>query len=413
MKAARGLRLAGAAALCVVLSACGGLPFFGGSPTGPDAIQGPVKVGLVDVLSGNTPSAALGAYLVNSVQMQVDALNAQGGVLGIKVQLVTADDQLSPDKTPAAVSQLLADRSVRLLIGPSFAGLYLGAKPLVDRARVPNCLTSMAADDLMQDAPYTFRMQAQDRAAVPTLLGYLQHGTQIRKIGLVVEDDGVGDGWDRQLSEQASKFGLQYVGAAFVAPTGDQKAQVQQMLKQNADAVVLSSNPATAARTLQAITALKATAKLKTLGFSGLSTYAFPQQAGDAANGLTFISTIQTYMSDVPEARWPPAYHDFVKKAQARWGAAQNGVEMKALSAGAGCVADWARAVQAANDFDGTKVARAWERLDVAPDQSLMGVREHFATDDHDAVPVDGLSVYQWVKNGDRWGLKQLVGPAA
>jgi hypothetical protein len=44
--------------------------------------------------------------------------------------------------------------------------------------------------------------------------------------------------------------------------------------------------------------------------------------------------------------------------------------------------------------------------------QSLVGVHEHFAPDDHDAVPVDGLFVYQWAKGADHWGLKQLVGPA-
>ena len=71
----------------------------------------------------------------------------------------------------------------------------------------------------------------------------------------------------------------------------------------------------------------------------------------------------------------------------------------------------WAKAVQAANGFDGTAVAKAWESLDVPAAESLLGVRERFAADDHDAVPADGLDVYQWVKNGDRWGLKQLTGP--
>ena len=406
------LRLVAGAA-CLVLAACGGLPFLGGSSTGPGAIKGPVKVGLVDVFSGTSPYASQGSYLQNSLQFEIDALNAQGGLLGVRLQLVTADDQLSPERTPEAVRQLLADRSVKLLVGPSFAGLYLGAKPLVERARMPDCLTSMGADDLMQNAPYSFRMQAQDRVAVPTLLGYVQHGTQIRKIGLIAENDGVGQGYDQQLSDQASKFGLQYVGAAFVPPAGDQKAQVQQLLKQGADAVVLSNSPATATKTLQAIGALKATARLKALGFGGLGVYAFPQAAGDAASGLTFTSAIQTYLSDLPEARWPAAYRDFVKKAQARFGPAANGVEMKAVPGAAECVLDWARAVQAANDFDGARVARAWERLDVPAAQSLLGVRERFAPDDHDAVPVDGLAVYQWVKSGDRWGLKQLVGPAA
>jgi branched-chain amino acid transport system substrate-binding protein len=409
------MRLLGAlaaAASCLLLAGCGGLPFLGGG-SGPGAVHGPVKVALVDVFSGTSPYASQGVFLQNSLQVQIDALNAQGGLLGNQVQLVTADDQLDPARTATVVKQLLADRSVRLLVGPSFAGLYLGARPLVAQARVPNCLTSMAADDLMVGAPYTFRAQAQDHASVPALLGYVQHGTQVKKIGLVAENDGIGQGHDAQLSDQAPKFGLQYVGAAFVPPAGDQKAQVQQMLKLGADAIVLSDNPATAARTLQAISALKATARLKTLGFSGLNGYGFPLLAGDPANGLAFTSTIETYLSDVPEARWPPAYRDFVKKAQARFGAAANGVEMKAVPAAADCIVQWAKAVQAANDLDGTRVAKAWETLDVPAAQSVLGVRERFAADDHDAVPLDGLGVYQWVKNGDHWGLKQLIGPTA
>jgi branched-chain amino acid transport system substrate-binding protein len=400
------------AAACLLMSACGGLPFLGGGG-GPSAVRGPVKVALVDVFSGTSPYASQGSYLQNSVQIEIDALNAEGGLLGNQVQLVTADDQLDPTRTATVVKQLLADRSVRLLVGPSFAGLYLGAMPLVAQARVPNCLTSMAADDLMAGAPYSFRAQAQDQASVPTLLGYVQHGTQAKKIGLVAENDGIGQNHDAQLSDQAPRFGLQYVGAAFVAPTGDQKAQVQQMLKLGADAIVVSDNPATAAKTLQAIAALKATARLKALGFSGLNGYAFPLLAGDPANGLVFTSTIETYLSDVPDARWPPVYRDFVKKAQARFGAAPNGVEMKAVPAGADCILQWARAVQAANDFDGTRVAKAWETMDVPAAQSILGIREHFAPDDHDAVPPDALGVYQWVKNGTAWGLKQLIGPTA
>jgi branched-chain amino acid transport system substrate-binding protein len=398
------------AATCLLVTGCSGLPFLGGT-SGPDVVHGSVKVALVDVFSGTSPYASQGSYLQNSLQLEIDALDAQGGLLGHQVQLVTGDDQLDQTRTATVVKQLLADHSVRLMVGPNLAGLYLSAMPQVSQARMPNCVTGMAADDLMVGARYTFREQAPDAASVPTLLGYVQHGNQIKKIGLVAENDGLGQSHDAQLSDQAPKFGLQYVGAAFVAPTGDQKAQVQQMLKLGVDAIVVSDNPATAAKTLQAIAALKATAKLKALGFSGLNGYGFPQLAGDPANGTVFTSAIETYISDVPDVRWPPAYRDFVKKAQARFGAAANGVEMKAVPAAGDCIVQWVRAVQAAGTFDGTQVAKAWETLDVPAAQSVLGVHEHFTPDDHDAIPPDALGVYQWVKNGNAWGLKQLTGP--
>jgi ABC-type branched-subunit amino acid transport system substrate-binding protein len=229
---------------------------------------------------------------------------------------------------------------------------------------------------------------------------------------MIAEGDVFGTNYDRQLNELAPQNGIQYFGPLYVAPGADQKTTVQQMLQRGAEAVILSNNPATAAKTFTAITQLKATAKLKTLGFSGLGTYAFPQQVGDAANGLTFVSTTQTYLSDVPEARWLPGYRSFVDTVITRYGRSANGVEIKGTPAAADCVFGWARAVQAANDFDGARVTRAWEALDLSAQQTRLAVREKFSPSDHEAVPPDGVCVYQWVKNGDRWFLRQLVGPA-
>jgi branched-chain amino acid transport system substrate-binding protein len=408
----------------LLLCGCGGLPGAGGGVTA--GARGPVKVALVDAFSGGPAGAAIGPALQNSLQLEIDDLNAHGGLLGSRVQLVTADDQYSPAAAPDVMRQVLADRAVHLVVGPSFAGLYVGVKPLIERARTPNCLTSMAADDVMARAPFSFRVQEPDRSRIPALLGYLQRSTQLRKVGLITEDDAVGQDADRQLSDQAPRAGLQYVGAAFVgaagaaaaapggaAGAGDQKAQVQQMLKGGAEAVLLSGNPATASRTLLAIKAANAGARLRTFGFAGLASYGFAQQAGDAANGLILVSSIQSYLSDVPEARWPPAYRTFVRGALARYGPAANGVEMKGVPAAADCLLLWARAVRVANDFDGTRVAKAWETLDVPATQTVMGVREQFRPDAHDAVPADSLFVYQWTRNGDKWTLKQLAGAGA
>lgn len=409
-------RTAGLAVACVWIVACACSGVSGFRPgAGPGGVRGPVKVALVDVLGGTSGYESLGRDVQNSLQIEIDQLNAHGGLLGSPVQLVTFDDQYSPTTTAAVTQQALADPSVRLLVGPSFAGLYLGAKPLVDRRGVPNCLTSMDADDVMTNAPYSFREQEPARARLPALLGYMQRSTQLKKIGLIAEEDSVGQDADQELTDLAGRYGLQYIGAAFTATTPDQRSQVQQMLQRGADAVLVSENPATAGRTLQAIAQLKAGGRLhpfglNALGPAGLGSYGFAQQLGDPAGGLVFASSILDYLSDVPDARWSPAYRDFVRTALSRFPPTDGG-DMRAVAAGAECVSDWARAVLAANSLDGTLVARAWERLDVPAAESVLGVHERFSPADHDAVPADSIFVYQWVKNGDRWGLKRLAGP--
>lgn len=373
--------------------------------------RGPIKVALVDVFSGTSGFANLGPYLKNSLQLEIDDLNSRGGLLGSQLQLVTADDQYDMTRTQEVVKQLLSDHSVKLLVGPSFAGLYLAAKSAIDQAKVANCVTSMAADDVMRFAPFTFRAQEPDSARIVAILGYIRKSTPMKKVGLITEDDAVGHGYDSQLSEQSSRAGLQYIGASFIPATAsaDHKAQVQQMLQRGAEAVVLSNNQATAAKTLQAIKLLNAGAKVHPFGFSGLSSYSWAQQQGDAVNGLAFASTVLAYLSDLPDARWPQAYRAFARDALTRYGTASNGVEMQAIPAGGDCILQWSRAVQAARTFDEPDVAKAWEALDIPASDSLLGVREHFSSTDHDAVPPDGLNIYQWARTGERWWLRQLT----
>jgi branched-chain amino acid transport system substrate-binding protein len=408
MKGAWGAAAA-AVGVWLAMSACS-LPFSSGTTVGLGS-KGPVKVALVDVFSGNSGYGYLGPYLKNSLQVEIDDLNAAGGLLGAQIQLVTADDGYDMTRTPEVVKQLLSDSAVKLLVGPSFAGLYLGAKPLIEKAQVPNCVTAMYADDVMRTARFTFRAQEADTTRLGALLSYIRKNTQMKKVGLIADDDGVGHGYDGELSDQAGKAGLQYIGAAFAAATGDHKAQVQQMMQRGAEAVILSSNPSTAAKTLQAIKLLNATTRLKAFGFNSLASYDWVQQLGDPGNGVVFESTVQAYLSDVPEARWSPAYRNFSRQTITRYGTAPNRTEMQGIAAGADCITEWAKAVQAARDFNGTDVVKAWETLDIPAAESVLGVHEQFSRTDHDAVPPDGLCIYQWVKNSDKWGLRLLSGP--
>src|SRR5579875_402650 len=67
------------------------------SASAAPAPSGEVKVGIVSPFSG--PIGYLGEYMRNSVQVEIDKINAQGGVNGKKVTLVTRDDQLAPPQS--------------------------------------------------------------------------------------------------------------------------------------------------------------------------------------------------------------------------------------------------------------------------------------------------------------------------
>ena len=402
-----------AAALCglFAVAACGG----GGSSTpsnSPAAFKGTVKVALVDVFSGSF--GFFGGYLQNSLQVEADELNAKGGLLGYKIEITTADDKLSPDQGASLVRQQLADSNVKLLVGPSFTSVFLAAKPIINQSKVPNCLPAVAADSAMDGAVNSFRTQEQDRYRIPAVLNYVAKNTQVKKIGLIYEGDATGQSYDQQLGTAAQAAGLEYVGAAFTTATAtDHKPLVQQMIAKGAQGVILSNNSTTAGRTALAIQQLGVKDKLAQFGFSGLGGYTYPQLGGDTVDGTIFAATIQSYLTDIPESKWPATYRDFVEKITTQYGYSSNGLEMKGTPLAADCMIEWSKAVQKANAFDGTKVVKAWEALDIPPTQNVLGVREKFSASNHNAVPQEGIFVYQWAKQPDgKFRLKQLVGPA-
>lgn len=394
----------------LLLIACGG----GGSSTSssPGTFKGTVKVALVDVFSGGF--GFFGGYLQNSLQVEADEINSKGGLLGNKIEITTADDQLSPDQAASLVRQQLADSNVKLLVGPSFTSVFLAAKPIINQGKIPNCLPAVAADDAMDGAVNSFRTQEPDKYRVPAILNYIAKHTQIKKIGLIYENDASGQSYDRQLGTAASAAGLQYVGAAFTTSTAtDHKPLVQQILAKGAQGVILSGNSTTAGRTALAIQQLGVKDKLAQFGFSGLQGYTYPQLGGDAVDGTIFEATIQSYLTDIPETNWPATYRDFVKKIISQYGYASAGLEMKGTPSAADCMIEWSKAVQKAGTFDGAKVVKAWESLDIPASQTVLDVHERFSSSNHDAVGLEGIFIYQWAKQPDgKFRLKQLVGPS-
>jgi branched-chain amino acid transport system substrate-binding protein len=375
----------------------------------PSGFRGTARIALVNVFSG--PSGYVGEYVQNSLQAEVDAINASGGLLGNRLEVITADDEQKPDKGAELVREQVAEGDVKLLVGPSTTSVAVASMAAINAARVPNCTLELSSEAL-SGGPYTFRIQEQDRYRVAALLGYvLRSRSDIKRVGLISAGDPPSEVYEHELQDQAPRFGLQYVGRVVGSETSDQKGLITDLLARGAQAAVLPSNASSATRSVQAVNQLGAGSQLQLLGTSELGSYSFAQASGDAANGLVFESTIKSYLTGVLNSRWPPHYRSFTQKVTSQYGYASNGVEMKALPAAADCMVEWSRAVKAAGTFEGTAVTRAWERLDLAPDQTVLGAHEKPGPGNHDGLAQDGIFIYQWARSGDRWTLKQLTGP--
>jgi branched-chain amino acid transport system substrate-binding protein len=78
--------------------------------------QQPIKIGHSMALTGTLGGGGKGALI--GLQLWVEDVNAKGGLLGRKVELITYDDQSNPATTPGIYTKLLDVDKVDLLIAP-------------------------------------------------------------------------------------------------------------------------------------------------------------------------------------------------------------------------------------------------------------------------------------------------------
>jgi branched-chain amino acid transport system substrate-binding protein len=389
------------ALLCSALlaaAACGGAE--AGTPPAS------IRVVLVDAFTG--PSAIRGASLQNSLQLEIDGLNAGGGLLGRRVQLVAADDEAKAPKAADLVREHLADERVGLLVGPGGTATYMAARPWVDRARVPDCLPVRVADGAVGGAS-TFRTRSADRTEATVLLDYVQKRTQVRRLGALAGGDADARDLDQVLGDLAPRSGVEYAGSVSLAAVPDVRSAVQQLAGRGVEGLLLAADAGPAAEAVRALQDLGLRDQVAVFGLDQLAVLAYTDQARDAAAGTVLVAPIRADLTNRPGATWPPAYRAFVKGVAARYGYTPNGLEIRGLPEAAECVALWARAVRSAGGFDGPGVSRAWERLQVDADDAVLGVPERFTSRQHDALASDGLFVYRWARKGDQYRLEQLV----
>lgn len=386
----------------VLVSSCGG----GGTATPSPGT--PITIAVIEPFSG--PFGFYGGYVANSMQVEIDRINAAGGVLGHKLQLVTRDDQLSPQPTITAVRELSADPTVGMIEGPSFTFLYKAAMPVYEQNKKVNCQVAVADTNAIQGAQYTFRTGVYNKVSDAAILDYASKSLSVKTIGLIYSNDATGQSIDADLKSLAPTYNLTYMGVKFFN-TGAQSMLQQVKSLMSADAIFISGNSTDAGAT--AISAQQAGYKGLLIGNNGLQGFTYVESAGAAANGTVFSSNDLAYETSVPESQWPAAYRAHIDAVAAKFGyqtGAKSGVKvLKGTTLSGDCVALWAKAVEKAGSTDQAKIDKAWESLSLPASKVPSGISVSFSSSNHDEFQTaQQMYIYKWVSQGSSWTLQVL-----
>jgi branched-chain amino acid transport system substrate-binding protein len=184
----------------------------GGAAAQPSASAAPkeevIQVGLITSLTGRF--SALGSENKKAVEIAVEQVNANGGLLGKKVALVTRDDQTLPDQSVLAYNAIKA-ADVVAIIGSAFSNSALATLPLAQRDGVPYLSVTPAEEQVQPIKPYVFVIPALTTAYAERYLEYMQ-AQGIKKIAVAHDTKGAYavSGYNAMKS-LAPKYGVQIV----------------------------------------------------------------------------------------------------------------------------------------------------------------------------------------------------------
>jgi branched-chain amino acid transport system substrate-binding protein len=124
-----------------------------------------LKVGLVDTYTG--PATAFTNDVLDGFNLAVGKINAKGGVLGKKIEVVTRDDKFKPDIGLTMAKELVLKENVDLLMGTINSATALAVSDLCRKEKVPFLVTFSKSDKITGEKGhrYVFSMNENTEMA--------------------------------------------------------------------------------------------------------------------------------------------------------------------------------------------------------------------------------------------------------
>lgn len=140
-----------------------------------------VRLGLNYPKTG--PYAWQGADQLRSAQLAIDEVNAEGGILGRKVELVTRDSQSSVPVTRVNVLELIVNDKVQMVFGGVASSVAVEAGNICEAKQVPffGTLTYSTTTTCEDGHRHTFRECYDSWAAAKVLSGYMREHFRNKK----------------------------------------------------------------------------------------------------------------------------------------------------------------------------------------------------------------------------------------
>lgn len=377
-------------ALMVVVAGCGGGDNAGKSKDQAAPAGDTIKIGFLGAMNGS--HAAYGKPTLKGMEMAVEDINAKGGVLGTKLEIIKEDHR--SDKTEAAnVTQKMITNKVAAIVGDPTTGITKLAANICQSAKVVLISAGANGPGVVEIGDYIFRDTLIDAVGAPAVAKYAVEKMGWKNVALVTStNNDYSVGLSKIFKESLNTAGARIVIEQSIQD-GDQNfsAQVTNISKADVDGIVFTGYYTEGGLLMKEV--VKQGLNLKMLGGDGLFGATLWELGGQAVEGS------MVYVSFAPDERYASdVTKDFMKRYQEKYNEIPDLFSVQGYDA----VKMLAEAMERANSADPGKF-----KDELAKTSNYNGVSGNI-TIGPDREPVKSPVYLLEVKN-QNWAVKDVI----
>ncbi|HEY0183668.1 MAG TPA: ABC transporter substrate-binding protein [Rhodopila sp.] len=172
-----------------------------------------IRVGWLATFTGPLSSPTIG--FDRGVKYAVDQINAQGGVNGRLIEVVSRDTQGDPTKAVNATQDVISRQKVHAIFGPANSGELLATTPIMARAKMPSLVPGVV-NSLIDPVKYpnAFRVTPSNIQWDGAVRNYCKNIMKVKKVAITADATGYGTSAhdDSMISFKKDGFDIVYDG---------------------------------------------------------------------------------------------------------------------------------------------------------------------------------------------------------
>ncbi len=348
----------------------------------PAMAEDTIKLGLVAAMSGQ--SAKSGEAIVRGLSVAVDEINAKGGVLGKKVELIVRDDESNPAKGVVAARELVQREKVAALFGGLDTPVSMAIVPFANQNKVPFMGVWAAGTPITRNgAPenYVFRVSAVDVLVDKALVDYAIKKYGAKKPGMILINNPWGESNEKGLKAALEEKGMPSAGIEkFQDADVDVVPQLTRLKESGADVLFMVANVAPSSQVVKSLDRMGWDVPI--VSHWGPAGGRFSELAGPSGAKVHFIQTFSFAGKLSPKAE---AVLAALKKKYPEIKSLADVTPAVGIANAYDAMNLTALAIAKAGSTDGSKIREAFEQIE-SYDGLIKNYKKPFSPTEHDAL---------------------------